>query len=63
MDQRNRRDLSLVNTVGEHCRIFRETTGSYLVSLQEDGRDAVRVATLACAYAACREREQQRGSS
>ncbi len=51
------RDLSLVNTIGKDCRIYRETCGRYVVSLDEDPRHRREVATLACAYATCRSWE------
>lgn len=53
------RDLSLVNTVGSDCRIYRETTGCYVVKSSSVQRSPSRVASLPCAYAVCRIWERQ----
>jgi hypothetical protein len=50
------RDLSLVNTIGKDCHIYRETSGRYVVSDFHPGHHR-EVATLACAYATCRSWE------
>ena len=45
--------LSYVAEAGPDCRIFRETSGRYLVQRADQRRQGQRVATLASAYAAC----------
>ena len=50
-------DLSLVNTIGENCRIYRVTSGHYLVRQDDQPLHRQEVATLACAYATCRSWE------
>lgn len=54
-------DLSFVNATGAGCVIFRETTGRYVVSCEQEPRQRHRVATLAAAHAVCRgwERREQ----
>ena len=52
-------ELSFVNATGSGCIIFRETTGRYVVSREEEPRQQLRVATLAAAHAACRGLERQ----
>ena len=54
-------ELSFVNATGSGCVIFRETTGRYVVSREQEPRQQLRVATLAAAHAACRglERRQE----
>lgn len=52
-------DLSFVNATGSGCMIFRETTGRYVVSREEEPRQQLRVATLAAAHAACRGFERR----
>jgi hypothetical protein len=54
-------ELSFVNVTGSGCQIFRETTGRYVVSHEQQPRQQVKVATLAGAYAACRNWEQGHG--
>ena len=54
--------LTFVAEAGEHCRIYRDTAGGYLVrSLETAGPERWgqlrRVATLACAYSLCQELE------
>lgn len=56
-------DLSLVNTVGRDCLIYRETTGCYVVKSPSLGRPPSRVASLPCAYAVCRNWEWQEESA
>lgn len=60
MGRNHSEDLSLVNTVGEDCRIYRETSGCYVVTSNSEGRPPSRVASLPCAYAVCRNWERQR---
>jgi hypothetical protein len=45
--------LSYVTEAGPDCLIYRETTGRYVVLPGGQGRQRLRVATLASAYAAC----------
>jgi len=45
--------LSYVAEAGPDCRIYRETSGRYLVQTADQRRQGQRVATLASAYAAC----------
>jgi hypothetical protein len=52
-------ELSFVNATGSGCQIFRETTGRYVVSHDQQPRMRVLAATLAGAYAACRSWEQR----
>jgi hypothetical protein len=54
-------ELSFVNATGSGCVIFRETTGRYVVSCDQEPRQQKRVATLAAAHAVCRgfERREQ----
>lgn len=52
-------ELSFVNATGSGCIIFRETTGRYVVSHEEEPRQQLRVATLAAAHAACRGLERK----
>jgi hypothetical protein len=47
--------LSYVAEAAPGCRIYRETSGRYVVSRSEQPGDGKRVATLACAYATCQE--------
>ena len=53
-------ELSFVNATGSGCQIFREITGCYVVSHEQQPRQQVKVATLAGAYAVCRNWEQGR---
>jgi uncharacterized protein YcsI (UPF0317 family) len=46
-------NLSLVHAMVCGCRIYRETTGCYVVSHQDLPKKSIRVATLAGAYATC----------
>jgi hypothetical protein len=48
-------ELSYVGEAGAGCRIYRETSGRYVVSQGERLQEGRRVATLACAYATCQE--------
>lgn len=57
----NHADLSLVNTIGEDCRIYRETSGRYVVRIDRDPSRQLAVATLACAYAICQEWQRADG--
>jgi hypothetical protein len=52
---------NVVESSGSGCVIERETSGLYLVSHRSRPGQRLRVATLPCAYAACRgwERRQQ----
>ncbi|MEB3170746.1 MAG: hypothetical protein VKK43_05175 [Synechococcaceae cyanobacterium] len=52
-------ELSFVNATGSGCMIFRETTGRYVVSREQEPRQQLRVATLAAAHAACRGLERR----
>ncbi len=54
-------ELSYVNGTKTGCVIFRETTGRYVVSHEQEPSQRLRVATLAAAHAACRglERREQ----
>ncbi|MEB3255568.1 MAG: hypothetical protein VKJ05_04175 [Synechococcaceae cyanobacterium] len=54
-------ELSFVNATGAGCMIYRETTGRYVVSREQEPRQQLRVATLAAAHAVCRvfERREQ----
>ena len=52
-------ELSFVNATGSGCVIFRETTGRYVVSREQEPRRQLRVATLAAAHAACRGFERR----
>jgi hypothetical protein len=47
--------LSYVAEAAPGCRIYRETTGRYVVKRSQDSGGGQRVATLACAYATCQE--------
>lgn len=47
--------LSYVTEAAPGCCIYRETTGHYVVRRSEQQGGGRRVATLACAYAACQE--------
>jgi hypothetical protein len=58
--------LSYVAEAAPGCRIYRETSGRYVVSRNEQPGGGQRVATLACAYATCQElmvQELAEGSS
>ena len=52
---------NVVESSGSGCVIERETSGLYLVSHRSRPGQRLRVATLPCAYAACRgwERSEQ----
>lgn len=52
-------ELSFVNATGSGCMIYRETTGRYVVSREQEPRQQLRVATLAAAHAACRGLERR----
>lgn len=52
-------ELSYVNATGAGCVIFRETTGRYVVSHEQQPSQRLRVATLAAAHAACRGLERR----
>ena len=52
-------ELSYVNATGAGCVIFRETTGRYVVSHEQQPSQRLRVATLAAAHAACRSLERR----
>lgn len=45
--------LSLVQATDCGCLIYRETTGCYVVSHQDQPKTSIRVATLPGAYAMC----------
>lgn len=57
----NNADLSLVNTIGDDCRVYRETSGRYVVQMNGDVPRRIVVATLACAYAICQEWQNRDG--
>jgi hypothetical protein len=46
-------ELSYVGETAQGCRIYRETSGRYVVDHQEHPRGRTHAATLASAYAAC----------
>ena len=46
-------ELSYVGETGNGCLIYRETTGHYVVSHEQQPHRHRRVATLASAYATC----------
>jgi hypothetical protein len=50
-------DLSYVGETGNGCRIYRETSGRYVVSHTEHPRGNTHAATLASAYATCQAME------
>jgi hypothetical protein len=52
-------ELSFVNATGDGCMIFRETTGRYVVSREQEPSQQQRVATLAAAHAVCRVFERR----
>ncbi|MFN7900820.1 MAG: hypothetical protein ACK5N0_14385 [Synechococcaceae cyanobacterium] len=52
-------ELSLVQSTGSGCLIYRETTGAYVVRHQQAPHQRRVTATLAGAYAACQGWEQQ----
>jgi hypothetical protein len=52
-------DLSVVSATGSGCVIERETSGVYIVSHRDRPRQRLRVATLPCAWATCRDLERQ----
>ncbi|MEB3200231.1 MAG: hypothetical protein VKK62_06865 [Synechococcaceae cyanobacterium] len=54
-------DLSLVQSTGSGCLIYRDTTGAYVVGHEQAPRQRQHAATLAGAYAACRGWEQRVG--
>lgn len=54
-------ELSFVKATGSGCQIFRETTGCYVVSHEQQPRQQLKAATLAGAYAVCRHWEQAQG--
>lgn len=55
-------DLAVVNATNSGCVIQRDGTGGYVVSHRQVPAAQRRVATLPCAYAACRDWES-RGSA
>ena len=56
-------DLSYVGEAGAGCSIYRETSGRYVVSQGDRLQEGRRVATLACAYATCRELRTSPGNA
>lgn len=52
-------ELSLVQSTGSGCLIYRETTGAYVVRHEQAPHQRRMVATLAGAYAACQGWELQ----
>lgn len=46
-------ELSYVGETGNGCLIYRETSGRYVVSHEQQPQQRRRVATLASAYATC----------
>ncbi len=55
--------LSYVGEAGAGCSIYRETSGRYVVSQGDRLQEGRRVATLACAYATCRELRSSAGTA
>jgi hypothetical protein len=51
-------ELSYVGETGSGCLIYRETSGRYVVSHEQQPQQRRRVATLASAYATCNGLEQ-----
>lgn len=51
-------DLSVVNATVSGCVIQRDVAGGYVVSHRQVPEAQRRVATLPCAYAACRDLER-----
>jgi hypothetical protein len=47
-------DLSYVGETAGGCRIYRETSGRYVVNHAKNPRQRAHAATLASAYALCR---------
>lgn len=56
-------ELSYVGETGNGCLIYRETTGRYVVSHEQQPHSRLRVATLASAYASCHGFEMSRQNS
>ena len=56
-------ELSYVGETGHGCLIYRETTGRYVVSHEQQPHRRRRVATLASAYATCHSFELGRQNS
>lgn len=54
-------DLSYVGETGHGCLIYRETSGRYVVSHEQQPQQRRRVATLASAYATCQGLEMGQG--
>jgi hypothetical protein len=52
-------ELSYVNATGGGCVIFRETTGRYVVSHEQEPGQRLRAATLAAAHAVCQGLERR----
>ena len=50
-------ELSYVADGGDGCRIFRETSGHYVVRHERFPEGPRQAATLACAYGLCKELE------
>jgi hypothetical protein len=50
-------DLSYVGETGTGCRIYRETSGRYVVNHVQHPRGSTHAATLASAYATCQALE------
>ncbi len=46
-------ELSYVAQAGPECRIYRSSSGHYVVQQSDRAERGHEVATLACAYAAC----------
>lgn len=56
-------ELSYVGETGNGCLIYRETTGRYVVSHEQQPHKRRRVANLASAYATCHDFEMGRHNS
>jgi hypothetical protein len=54
-------ELSYVGETGNGCLIYRETSGRYVVSHEQQPQQRRRVATLASAYATCHGLEMGHG--
>jgi hypothetical protein len=54
-------ELSYVGETGNGCLIYRETSGRYVVSHEQQPQQHRRVATLASAYATCHGLEMGQG--
>ena len=62
MEHQPPQDHTLVNTIGDSCRVYREPSGRYLVRDDRDLLHPVHAATMAEAHAVCRGLEQRNSS-